>query len=172
MTVHCWGEQAAGKWTLKIQDTLSYERGETKPGLTIFFFSILTVGSEITDKTACRNEKTNIFLVLGVLEKWSLVMFGTAELPYSSAHRLRTRAAEIPAASDVTEEYNGRSHSPTNACVNNVAIGLSFCHEGAVTLPLQDPATQNAARMDVMGQARSSVSHACTFFSSSRTTQG
>uniref|UniRef100_A0A3B3BUC8 SPC3 n=1 Tax=Oryzias melastigma TaxID=30732 RepID=A0A3B3BUC8_ORYME len=74
MTVHCWGEQAAGKWTLKIQDTLSYERGETKPG---------------------------------VLEKWSLVMFGTAELPYSSAHRLRTRAAEIPAASDVTEEYNG-----------------------------------------------------------------
>ncbi|XP_078812274.1 proprotein convertase subtilisin/kexin type 5 isoform X2 [Oryzias latipes] len=72
MTVHCWGEQSAGKWTLKIKDTPSNKRGDTKPG---------------------------------VLEKWSLVIYGTAEL--HSSHRLRTRSAEIPVASDVTEEYDG-----------------------------------------------------------------
>uniref|UniRef100_A0A3P8N849 P/Homo B domain-containing protein n=1 Tax=Astatotilapia calliptera TaxID=8154 RepID=A0A3P8N849_ASTCA len=58
MTAHCWGEQAAGEWTLKIQDTPSQKKD-------------------------------------GVLEKWSLVIYGTAERPYP-AHRERARSAEIP----------------------------------------------------------------------------
>uniref|UniRef100_A0A3B4F9G2 SPC3 n=1 Tax=Pundamilia nyererei TaxID=303518 RepID=A0A3B4F9G2_9CICH len=66
MTAHCWGEQAAGEWTLKIQDTPSQKKD-------------------------------------GVLEKWSLVIYGTAERPYP-AHRERARSAEIPTDS---EEYSG-----------------------------------------------------------------
>uniref|UniRef100_A0A668VWI4 SPC3 n=1 Tax=Oreochromis aureus TaxID=47969 RepID=A0A668VWI4_OREAU len=73
MTAHCWGEQAAGEWTLKIQDTPSQKRDGSK---------------------------------LGVLEKWSLVIYGTAERPYP-AHRERARSAEIPTDSDLSEEYNG-----------------------------------------------------------------
>uniref|UniRef100_A0AAX7U8J0 P/Homo B domain-containing protein n=1 Tax=Astatotilapia calliptera TaxID=8154 RepID=A0AAX7U8J0_ASTCA len=70
MTAHCWGEQAAGEWTLKIQDTPSQKKDGSK---------------------------------LGVLEKWSLVIYGTAERPYP-AHRERARSAEIPTDS---EEYSG-----------------------------------------------------------------
>uniref|UniRef100_A0A3Q4GEQ2 Proprotein convertase subtilisin/kexin type 5-like n=1 Tax=Neolamprologus brichardi TaxID=32507 RepID=A0A3Q4GEQ2_NEOBR len=69
MTAHCWGEQAAGEWTLKIQDTPSQKKD-------------------------------------GVLEKWSLVIYGTAERPYP-AHRERARSAEIPTDSDLSEEYSG-----------------------------------------------------------------
>uniref|UniRef100_A0A668VT01 P/Homo B domain-containing protein n=1 Tax=Oreochromis aureus TaxID=47969 RepID=A0A668VT01_OREAU len=77
MTAHCWGEQAAGEWTLKIQDTPSQKRDGSK---------------------------------LGVLEKWSLVIYGTAERPYP-AHRERARSAEIPTDSDLSEEYNGESYT-------------------------------------------------------------
>ncbi|KAM7368833.1 hypothetical protein PAMP_013140 [Pampus punctatissimus] len=33
MTTHCWGEQAAGEWTLKIQDTPSQKRNNSEPGM-------------------------------------------------------------------------------------------------------------------------------------------
>uniref|UniRef100_A0AAQ5YY62 SPC3 n=1 Tax=Amphiprion ocellaris TaxID=80972 RepID=A0AAQ5YY62_AMPOC len=33
MTAHCWGEQAAGEWTLKIQDTPSQKRDSTELGV-------------------------------------------------------------------------------------------------------------------------------------------
>lgn len=46
----------------------------------------------------------------GVLEKWSLVIYGTAEQPYP-AHRERARSAEIPADSDLSEEYSGESYT-------------------------------------------------------------
>uniref|UniRef100_A0A671UGB0 Proprotein convertase subtilisin/kexin type 5a n=1 Tax=Sparus aurata TaxID=8175 RepID=A0A671UGB0_SPAAU len=73
MTTHCWGEQAAGEWTLKIKDTPSQKRD----------------GAE-----------------LGMLQEWSLVIYGTAERPYP-AHRVRARSAEMPMDSDLTEEYSG-----------------------------------------------------------------
>uniref|UniRef100_A0A669EEH4 Proprotein convertase subtilisin/kexin type 5a n=1 Tax=Oreochromis niloticus TaxID=8128 RepID=A0A669EEH4_ORENI len=37
MTAHCWGEQAAGEWTLKIQDTPSQKRDGSKLGLLFLF---------------------------------------------------------------------------------------------------------------------------------------
>ncbi|XP_028273367.1 proprotein convertase subtilisin/kexin type 5 [Parambassis ranga] len=73
MTAHCWGEQAAGEWTLKIQDTPSQKRDGTDPG---------------------------------TLQKWSLVIYGTAEQPYP-VHRERARSAEVPSDSDLTDEYSG-----------------------------------------------------------------
>uniref|UniRef100_A0A8C4EMB5 Proprotein convertase subtilisin/kexin type 5a n=1 Tax=Dicentrarchus labrax TaxID=13489 RepID=A0A8C4EMB5_DICLA len=73
MTTHCWGEQAAGEWTLKIQDTPSQKRDNTE---------------------------------LGMLQDWSLVIYGTAEQPYP-VHRERARSAEMPMDSDLTEEYSG-----------------------------------------------------------------
>uniref|UniRef100_A0A4W6C5K8 Proprotein convertase subtilisin/kexin type 5a n=1 Tax=Lates calcarifer TaxID=8187 RepID=A0A4W6C5K8_LATCA len=33
MTTHCWGEQAAGEWTLKIQDSSSQKRDNTELGM-------------------------------------------------------------------------------------------------------------------------------------------
>ena len=33
MTTHCWGEQAAGEWTLSVQDTPSQKRDGTELGL-------------------------------------------------------------------------------------------------------------------------------------------
>ncbi|XP_029372303.1 proprotein convertase subtilisin/kexin type 5 [Echeneis naucrates] len=33
MTTHCWGERAAGEWTLKVHDTLSHKRDGTKLGM-------------------------------------------------------------------------------------------------------------------------------------------
>uniref|UniRef100_A0A665V1W8 P/Homo B domain-containing protein n=1 Tax=Echeneis naucrates TaxID=173247 RepID=A0A665V1W8_ECHNA len=37
MTTHCWGERAAGEWTLKVHDTLSHKRDGTKLGLLLLF---------------------------------------------------------------------------------------------------------------------------------------
>lgn len=37
MTAHCWGEQAAGEWTLKIQDTPSQKKDGSKLGLLFLF---------------------------------------------------------------------------------------------------------------------------------------
>lgn len=37
MTTHSWGEQAAGEWTLKIQDTSSQKRDNTELGLLFLF---------------------------------------------------------------------------------------------------------------------------------------
>lgn len=36
MTTHCWGEQVAGEWTLKIQDTPSQKRDGAELGLLFF----------------------------------------------------------------------------------------------------------------------------------------
>uniref|UniRef100_A0A8C5ELX1 Proprotein convertase subtilisin/kexin type 5-like n=1 Tax=Gouania willdenowi TaxID=441366 RepID=A0A8C5ELX1_GOUWI len=69
MTTHCWGEKAAGKWTLTIQDTSSQKRD-------------------------------------GLLNKWSLVIYGTSELPHPR-HRKRARSTETLMDSDLTEEYSG-----------------------------------------------------------------
>ncbi|KAG7499791.1 proprotein convertase subtilisin/kexin type 5-like [Solea senegalensis] len=43
---------------------------------------------------------------LGRLKEWSLVIYGTAEQPYS-VHRQRARSAEKLSKSDLTEEYSG-----------------------------------------------------------------
>lgn len=37
MTTHSWGESAAGRWTLKIQDTSSQKRDNTELGLLFLF---------------------------------------------------------------------------------------------------------------------------------------
>jgi len=37
MTTHSWGEQAAGEWTLKIQDTSSQKRDTAELGLLFLF---------------------------------------------------------------------------------------------------------------------------------------
>ncbi|XP_061589572.1 LOW QUALITY PROTEIN: proprotein convertase subtilisin/kexin type 5 [Cololabis saira] len=73
MTTHCWGERAAGEWTLKIKDAPSQKRDSTD---------------------------------LGILTKWSLVIYGTSDPPYP-VHRQRVRSADILMDSDVTEEYDG-----------------------------------------------------------------
>ncbi|XP_044031068.1 proprotein convertase subtilisin/kexin type 5 [Siniperca chuatsi] len=44
MTTHCWGEQAAGEWTLKIQDTLSQKRDNTELG-TLKEWSLVIYGT-------------------------------------------------------------------------------------------------------------------------------
>lgn len=35
MTTHCWGERAAGEWTLRIQDTPSPGRDVSQQGLLL-----------------------------------------------------------------------------------------------------------------------------------------
>lgn len=37
MTTHCWGERAAGEWTLQIQDTPSQKRELAELGLPSIF---------------------------------------------------------------------------------------------------------------------------------------
>lgn len=37
MTTHCWGERAAGAWTLHIQDTPSQKRERAELGLPSIF---------------------------------------------------------------------------------------------------------------------------------------
>ncbi|KAF3701904.1 Proprotein convertase subtilisin/kexin type 5 [Channa argus] len=44
MTTHCWGEQAAGEWTLKIQDTPSQRRDYTELG-TLKDWSLVIYGT-------------------------------------------------------------------------------------------------------------------------------
>ncbi|KAM6976267.1 proprotein convertase subtilisin/kexin type 5 [Tautogolabrus adspersus] len=44
MTTHCWGEQAAGEWTLKIQDTPSQKRHSTELG-TLKGWSLVIYGT-------------------------------------------------------------------------------------------------------------------------------
>lgn len=39
MTTHCWGEEAAGEWSLEIQDTPSQKRNDTELGLLRLFVS-------------------------------------------------------------------------------------------------------------------------------------
>ncbi|XP_013861969.1 proprotein convertase subtilisin/kexin type 5 [Austrofundulus limnaeus] len=73
MTAHCWGEQAAGKWTLKIKDTPSQKQVDAARGM---------------------------------LKRWSLVIYGTAEQPYHM-RRQRPRSAELSEDSDLTEAYSG-----------------------------------------------------------------
>ncbi|XP_037547912.1 proprotein convertase subtilisin/kexin type 5 [Nematolebias whitei] len=73
MTTHCWGERAAGKWTLKVMNTPSQKQVSANRGM---------------------------------LKKWSLVIYGTAEQPYHM-HRQRPRSAEFSEDTDLTEAYNG-----------------------------------------------------------------
>lgn len=41
MTAHCWGEQAAGKWTLKIKDTPSQKQVDAARGWFYRFVAAL-----------------------------------------------------------------------------------------------------------------------------------
>lgn len=141
---------------------------------------------------------------LGELKRWSMVIYGTAEQPYT-ARRRRARSAETPMDSDLTEEYSGESSArlflqlrPLTEQPNTFSLSTKFrckklyqrseglrpcCPNCSLTLfyfviylfisvPFQDPATQSAVTMVARGPAPSSVSRVCTFFSSSRTTQG
>lgn len=58
----------------------------------------------------------------GMLKKWSLVIYGTAEQPYHM-HRQRPRSAEFSEDTDLTEAYNGDSYTlPT------LVLDWSFLH--------------------------------------------
>ncbi|KAM9734341.1 LOW QUALITY PROTEIN: proprotein convertase subtilisin/kexin type 5-like [Menidia menidia] len=70
MTTHCWGELAAGEWTLKIKDTPSPGRENTLPG---------------------------------VLEEWTLVLYGTPRRP----HPRHRRGARSAGEEDPDEGYDG-----------------------------------------------------------------
>ncbi|XP_033022487.1 proprotein convertase subtilisin/kexin type 6 isoform X1 [Lacerta agilis] len=67
MTVHCWGERAAGEWTLEIQDKPYHVRNPD---------------------------------MQGKLKEWSLILYGTAESPYSNStsHHSRSRMLEMPSS--------------------------------------------------------------------------
>ena len=123
MTTHSWGEQAAGEWTLKIQDTSSQKRDNTELGLLFLFVTsqdhetYIEVELEQQLKYSAglpgaASSHPALFLFLccftGTLKEWSLVIYGTAEPPYPR-HRERARSVEMPMDSDLTEEYNGES---------------------------------------------------------------
>lgn len=114
MTAHCWGEQAAGEWTLKIQDTPSQKRDGTEPGMFFLNLNSYKISTEAAEIESRPHERETSHLVLrcfvGTLKKWSLVIYGTAEQPYP-VHRERARSAEIPSDSDLTDEYSGESHT-------------------------------------------------------------
>uniref|UniRef100_A0A8D2L297 Proprotein convertase subtilisin/kexin type 6 n=2 Tax=Varanus komodoensis TaxID=61221 RepID=A0A8D2L297_VARKO len=96
MTVHCWGERAAGEWILEIQDKPYHVRNPD---------------------------------MQGKLKEWSLILYGTAEPPYSnfSTHHSRTRMLEMPSSNmelskvaffqnqmevlEDEEEYTGLCHT-------------------------------------------------------------
>lgn len=121
MTTHCWGEQAAGEWTLKIKDTPSQKRDGAELGplhLSVTFQRFethtavqlvwrLKYSAGLPGQTS-HPALTLIFFAIGMLQEWSLVIYGTAERP-SPAHRVRARSAEMPMDSDLTEEYSGES---------------------------------------------------------------
>ncbi|XP_057675882.1 proprotein convertase subtilisin/kexin type 5-like [Corythoichthys intestinalis] len=73
MTTHCWGEQAAGEWTLNIRDSPSERRENSQ---------------------------------IGMLQEWSLVIYGTAWPTYPTRRR-PARSAETPKNANFTEEYIG-----------------------------------------------------------------
>lgn len=122
MTTHCWGEQAAGEWTLKIQDTPSQTRDSTELGLLFLFLTSqyyetytevhleqqLKYSAGLPGQTFYLALFLSVCCVIGALKQWSLVIYGTAEQPYPM-HRQRARSAEMPMDSDLTEEYNGES---------------------------------------------------------------
>ena len=122
MTTHCWGEQAAGEWALKIQDTPSHKKSNSELGLLFLFVTFqyyetyieLHIEQQLKYSTGLLGQSSYLTLLLflccltGVLKEWSLVIYGTAEQPYP-VHRERARSAEMPMDSDLTEEYSGES---------------------------------------------------------------
>lgn len=122
MTAHCWGEQAAGEWTLKIQDTPSLKRDNTELGLLFLFLTSqyyetynevqleqqLKYSAGLPGQTFYLTLFLFLWCFIGTLKEWSLVIYGTAEQPYPM-HRERARSAEMPTDSDLTEEYSGES---------------------------------------------------------------
>lgn len=67
MTTHCWGEQAAGEWTLKIQDTPSQKRDGAEPGPLFLaaasqFFMKTCI--EVRVERQCRPPGTDLFIFL------------------------------------------------------------------------------------------------------------
>lgn len=122
MTTHCWGEQATGEWTLKIQDTPSQKRENTELGLLVLFLTSqcyetyvkLQLVRKLKYSAGLQGQTSYLVLFLccflGTLKEWSLVIYGTAEQPYR-AHRERVRSADMPMDSDLTEEYSGESRT-------------------------------------------------------------
>lgn len=119
MTTHCWGEQAAGEWTLRIQDTPSPGRDVSQQGL-LHPLSHLTVNQTQRSPSGLHRFPLIILLFFpnlvsaarlfpGRLKHWSLLIYGTAKPPYAG-HRQRARSAEMtPADDDLTEEDSGES---------------------------------------------------------------
>ena len=114
MTTHCWGEQAAGEWTLSVQDTPSQKRDGTELGL--LFLSVtshyyetyieLKYSAGLSGQTSYLALFLLVCCLTGMLKEWSLVIYGTVEQPYPIVHRERARSAEMAMDSDVTEEYS------------------------------------------------------------------
>lgn len=135
MTTHCWGEQAAGEWTLKIQDTPSQKRDNTELGLVVPFLRSQHYETHVKLGGLVGQ---SFYLVLflccfaGMLQKWSLVIYGTAEQPYP-AHRERVRSAEMPVESDLTEEYSGESC----ACIKLLFLNVLYCNTSFFSFSLK-----------------------------------
>lgn len=130
MTAHSWGEQAAGEWTLKIKDTPSQKRDSAELGLFFLFVASLHCETYLhwtsrggSWNTAPASGDKPVFLSLccftGILKKWSLVIYGTAEQPYHMRHR-RVRSAEPSRDSDLTEGYDGESRPNSGFSEGNV----------------------------------------------------
>lgn len=144
MTTHCWGEQAAGRWTLKIQDTPSQTRDSTELGLIFLLFTTqyyeTYIGAhlerELKYSASLPGQAFYLALLLsgwcvtGALKQWSLVIYGTAEQPYPM-HRQRARSAEMPLDSDLTEEYNGESCAQHIASLSSDLSQSSSVHSDA-----------------------------------------
>lgn len=123
MTTHCWGELAAGEWTLRIQDTPSPGRDVSQQGL-LLPLSHLTVNQTQLSPPGAHLFPLSLSLlgffflissslpsrpILGQLKRWFLLIYGTAEPPYA-AHRQRARSAEMTLDNgDLTEEDSGES---------------------------------------------------------------
>lgn len=210
MTTHCWGEQAAGEWTLKIQDTPSQKRDSAELGLLF-----LVVKSQLCETciwSSCGKpvpaHGDRPFLSFS----YHFCLFYHRSTKGVVSGDLRHRRAATPLAfpanqigwdadgqwphwrirwwvtysarfvlfpGSTTKQLNADLQwmlDAKNGTVSSVWITSHslpwWCCDFAVFLPFQDPATQNAATMVVRGPARSTVSRVCTFFSSSRTTQG
>lgn len=109
------------------------------------------------------------------------MIYGTAAPPHA-VHVQRARSAEGQMENDFVGKYEGQSRSDLyKPPLGSSTLGwrCQRCGLGGVTgscscqlLSFQDLVTQNAVTAAARGPARTTASRVCTFFSSSRTTQG
>lgn len=68
MTTHCWGEQAAGEWTLNIKDAPSQKRDSTDLGFLFFVsFQHYETYNTLQAENASWDELVWFFFLLSVL---------------------------------------------------------------------------------------------------------